>query len=78
MDELKKPRISVVIPTYNEEKNIRRTLFKLNHQTIPRDDYEIIIVDGKSTDRTREIAEDMGARVIIQKRIGIPGARNDT
>ncbi|MHA1130918.1 MAG: glycosyltransferase [Candidatus Helarchaeota archaeon] len=72
-----KPRISVVIPTYNEEKNIRQIIFKLNHQTIPRDDYEIIIVDGGSTDRTREIAEEMGAHVIMQKRKGIGGARND-
>jgi len=77
VDRLKKPRISVVIPTYNEEKNIRRTLFKLNHQTIPREDYEVIIVDGESTDRTREIAEEMGARVVLQKRKGIGGARND-
>jgi glycosyltransferase involved in cell wall biosynthesis len=77
VDRLKKPRISVVIPTYNEEKNIRRTIFKLNHQTIPREDYEIIIVDGESTDRTREIAEEMGARVVLQKRKGIGGARND-
>ena len=74
---MKKPRISVVIPCWNEEKNIRRTIKKLNHQTIPREDYEIIVVDGNSTDRTREIAEEMGAKVIIQKRKGIGGARND-
>ena len=74
---MKKPRISVVIPTYNEEKNIRRTLLKLNHQTIPREDYEVIIVDGDSKDRTREIAEELGARVVLQKRKGIGGARND-
>lgn len=72
-----KPRISVVIPCWNEEKNIRRTLLKLNHQTIPREDYEVIIVDGGSKDRTREIAKKMGARVIMQKREGIGGARND-
>lgn len=77
METLKKPRISVVIPTYNEAKNIKKTIFKLNHQTIPREDYEIIIVDGGSTDRTRETAEEMGARVIMQKREGIGGARND-
>jgi len=76
-DNMVNPRISVVIPTYNEEKNIGRLLFKLNHQTILREDYEIIIVDGASTDRTREIAEEMGAKFIIQKRNGIGGARND-
>jgi len=74
---MSKPRISVVIPTYNEEKNIRRALFKLNHQTIPREEYEVIIVDGGSQDRTCEIAEEMGAKVIMQKRKGIGGARND-
>ena len=77
MNVVKKPRISVVIPTYNEEKNIRRTLRKLNHQTLPREDYEIIIVDGGSTDRTRELAEELGAKVIMQKRKGIGGARNE-
>jgi glycosyltransferase involved in cell wall biosynthesis len=76
-DSMTKPRISIVIPTYNEEKNIGRILFKLNHQTIPREECEIIIVDGASKDRTREIAEEMGATVIMQKRNGIGGARND-
>ncbi|MHA1325503.1 MAG: glycosyltransferase [Candidatus Helarchaeota archaeon] len=74
---MKKPRISVVIPTYNEEQNIRRALIKLTHQTISRDEYEIIIVDGGSTDETREIAKDLGAHVILQQRKGIGGARND-
>ena len=72
-----KPRISVVIPTYNEEKNIQRLLFKLNHQTIPRENYEIIIVDGGSTDKTCDIAKKMGAKVIFQRHKGIGGARND-
>jgi glycosyltransferase involved in cell wall biosynthesis len=48
--------ISVVIPTYNEEKNIEMTLKKMTRQTLPRKDYEIIVVDGDSTDNTRKIA----------------------
>lgn len=74
---VKTPRITVVIPTYNEEKNIRRALSKLNHQSIPREDYEVIIVDGDSTDRTIEIAELLGAKVVKQRGKGIGGARND-
>ncbi len=48
--------ISIVVPTYNEEKNIERCLKALTNQTIPRDQIEIIVVDGNSHDRTREIA----------------------
>jgi glycosyltransferase involved in cell wall biosynthesis len=49
--------ISVIIPSYNEEANIARCLQSLQKQTIPRDEYEIIVVDGSSKDHTREIAE---------------------
>ncbi|MGB9716349.1 MAG: TIGR04283 family arsenosugar biosynthesis glycosyltransferase [Thermodesulfovibrionales bacterium] len=52
--------ISIIIPTYNEEERIRcciESVRKLNP-------FEIIVVDGGSTDRTREIAKDEGAIVI--------------
>ena len=45
--------ISVIIPTYNEEKALPSTLACLSSQA---GDYELIIVDGGSTDRTCEIA----------------------
>lgn len=45
--------ISIIIPTYNEEKTLPFTLSSLlRHQG----EYEIIVVDGNSTDRTTEIA----------------------
>lgn len=69
--------ISVVIPTYNEEKNIVRCLKALNNQTISRDKIEIIVVDGNSRDRTREYASGLADRVILQRSEGIGGARND-
>ena len=71
------PEISVVIPTYNEEKIIGRTLSFLSRQTIPRSDYEIIVVDGGSKDHTREIASRYADRVIQQKSRAVGGARND-
>lgn len=46
--------ISVVIPAYNEEKNIGRTLDSLVAQTTTQD-YEVIVVDNASTDKTPEI-----------------------
>jgi glycosyltransferase involved in cell wall biosynthesis len=69
--------ISVVIPTYNEEKNIERCLRALEEQTISRQEFEIIVVDGQSSDRTVEIAQRYADRVIQQVSEGVGGARND-
>lgn len=69
--------ISVVVPTYNEEKNIEKCLKAILQQTITRKKYEIIVVDGESNDRTREIASDYADQVIIQTSEGVGGARND-
>jgi len=69
--------ISIVVPTYNEEQNIERCLRSLNDQTVPRNTYEIIVVDGNSKDRTRELAEPLAAKVFIQTRKRVGGARND-
>ena len=69
--------ISIVIPTYNEEKNIKRCLTALIAQTIPREKIEIIIVDGYSNDKTREIAAEFADVILIQSSDGVGGARND-
>ena len=69
--------ISVIIPTYNEEKNIERCLKAFEKQTITREAFEIIIVDGQSSDRTTTIAKNFADRVIQQVSKGVGGARND-
>lgn len=69
--------ITVVVPTYNEEKNIECCLKSITKQTIPRDSYEIIVVDGDSKDKTTEIAAKYADRVIQQVSPGVGGARND-
>jgi glycosyltransferase involved in cell wall biosynthesis len=61
--------ISVIIPARNEEKNLPELLESLKNQTYKKK-FEIIVVDGKSKDRTREIAKSYGCRVIVQKEIG--------
>ncbi len=63
----KKPKVTVIIPTLNEEKSIGETL-----DEIPKDfaELEMIIVDGLSKDRTVEIAKKKGARVVMEKRKG--------
>lgn len=51
------PFISIIIPTRNEELVIERCLSALLNQDYPRNKYEIIIVDGASTDNTITICE---------------------
>lgn len=65
--------ISVVIPAYNEEKYITYTLASIHKLTRKPD--EIIVIDGGSTDRTKEIAQQHGARVILITHRGIGFAR---
>lgn len=69
--------ISVIIPAYNEEATIRRCLSALSDQTVPRSSYELIVVDGNSHDRTREIAGEYADLVFVQKSERVSGARND-
>jgi len=55
-----RPRLSVIIPSRNEQDELAATLAS----TLTASDIEIIVVDGNSSDRTREIAARFGVRVI--------------
>lgn len=55
--------VSVVIPTWNEEKNIEKCLEGINNQTYPKEKIEIIVVDKASTDKTKAIAKKYAASV---------------
>ena len=69
--------ISVIVPTFNEEEGVEACLKSLCDQTLPRDQYEIIVVDGNSKDKTRELAEKYSEKVFIQTSKKVGGARND-
>jgi glycosyltransferase involved in cell wall biosynthesis len=56
------PLISVVVPTLNEEKSL--PVFFKSMKRCKLEDYEVIIVDKLSPDRTAEVAEENGARVL--------------
>lgn len=57
---MKKATLSVVLATYNEEKNLPDCL-----QSIKNLADEIIIVDGQSSDKTTEIAKSFGAKILV-------------
>lgn len=67
-------KISVIIPTLNEEENIPRLLDSLENQTL--NDYEIVLVDGGSTDRTLTIAETHHSNIIVEKGLAEYPSRN--
>ena len=64
--------ITVVIPTLNEEKGIQKTIRKIPKKEIADMGYqlEILVVDGNSTDLTRNAAEECGAKVIVEMNQG--------
>src|SRR5208337_2843336 len=67
--------ISVILPVANEAENLRTLLPRLaalldrEHIT-----HEIVVIDGNSTDGTRETAAALGARVVMERQRGYAGA----
>jgi len=66
----KKYDIVVVIPTLNEEKGISSTIKTIKQSLDSKFSYQILVVDGLSTDKTVKIAKSLGAKVIRQRRSG--------
>ena len=52
------PKISIIIPTLNEQRYIRKCLDSILNCDYPKDSMEIFIVDGMSQDNTREIIQE--------------------
>ncbi len=66
--------VSVVIPAYNEEEKILRTLASLA-ATQTELAVEILVIDNNSTDKTKELAQLAGASVITETKPGVQHAR---
>jgi len=58
IDPSYEPTISIIIPTYNEEKTIKKKLDNLLQVDYPKEKIEIIVVDSASSDKTPEIVEE--------------------
>ena len=71
------PRISVVIPAFQASASIERCLAAVARQTLPPEQYEVIVVDDGSTDDTANRASRCGARVVrLLRNQGPAQARN--
>jgi len=72
MKKIKRPLISVVVNTLNEEKNIARCL-----NSVKAIADEIVVVDMHSEDKTTQIAKQYGAKIYFHKKTGyVEPARN--
>jgi len=63
---LETPLISVIIATHNSEPFIERCLLSLTSQSYPRENFEIIIVDDGSNDKSVELSRKNGADKVIE------------
>src|ERR1700712_1765205 len=53
------PKMSVVVPAYNSADTLERLLASLDAQTLPQDDFEVVVVDDGSTDGTFELLQQL-------------------
>lgn len=79
MCKMDNPAISIIIPIYNVEKYLNRCLSSIEKQTFK--DFEVIMVDAGSTDKSAEIAKDFAKRderfrLFMQENLGASRTRN--
>jgi len=58
------PKVSIIVPAYNEEENIEDTIKSLLNLDYPKDKLEIIVVDDGSKDRTYEVAKKYESEIV--------------
>ena len=69
-------RASVIVPVYDGETTIGSCVRSINAQTLPREQFEVIVVDDGSHDGSAAVAAQAGAQVIRQANAGAAAARN--
>jgi len=72
--------LSVIVPTYNQADLLRESLRSLLDQKLPKEAYEIVVVDDGSTDHTAAVLREFGApirTVQLPANRGRSGARNE-
>ncbi|OGM10876.1 hypothetical protein A2W13_00300 [Candidatus Woesebacteria bacterium RBG_16_36_11] len=67
-------KFSFIIPVLNEEKYIAKCIYSIKKQF--GEDFEIIVVDNGSKDKTVEIVNKMGVSLVYERKKGISNARN--
>lgn len=69
-------KVSVVVPVRNNQEMIEDCIVSLLDQDFPKEEYEIIVVDNNSTDKTAEIIKKYPVQYLFEGKIGRTKARN--
>lgn len=75
-DDGDEPFVSIAMIAYNKRSTIEECLSSIQGQDYPQDKYEVVVVDGGSTDGTQEILQKFKVNMIVEKRRGRGAARN--
>lgn len=67
---------SIIIPVYNQEKNIEELIKSLLNQNYPKSLFEIIAVDNASTDKSKAIIKKFEVKYVFEKKPSSYAARN--
>ncbi|MDW8040542.1 MAG: glycosyltransferase [Nitrososphaerota archaeon] len=70
------PKVSIIVPVKNGAQKIKDLLDSLMHVDYDRDKLEIIVVDGCSTDNTRDIVSRYPVKLLTEEKPGVNVARN--
>jgi glucosyl-dolichyl phosphate glucuronosyltransferase len=78
---MEKPRVTVAIPTYNRAEFLRQTLERIARQNFPHDQFEVLVIDNNSRDRTRDVVAAFAdarpaPRYVLETQQGLDHGRN--
>jgi len=74
-----KPKLSVIVPVFNQDKYLARCMRSLLNQTLSKNDYEIIVINDGSTDKTELVLKQFSKEIKLlknKKNKGLPYSIN--
>lgn len=76
-------KVSLIIATYNGGSRVSKTLHSLIKQTLPKEFWDVVVVDNNSTDNTSEVVKtfisenkDINIKLVFEPKQGLSNARN--
>ncbi len=69
---MKKSTVCIILPALDEELTVGKVIDEIPRHDLEKKGYrvDILVVDGNSSDRTRQIAQEKGARIVLEPRRG--------